>query len=332
MPDLPTVAADYAQMRLERYLRQQFPKLTLGAINRALRQRQVRLNNKRVKGDARIHSGDIVCVPKFFLERPTDDGALCAPRVDLRLRRKLANMVVAVTPEYFVLNKPQGLAVQGGSGTRWHLDRMLPSFAALYDDPPDHLRIVHRLDKETSGLLLVARGRQAAQRLARQFQQHRIRKYYVALCHGVPEPETGCIDAALGKCPDRRFRPEADATRPAQSDYQVFDSVAGLAATVLLSPITGRTHQLRAHLALIGCPILGDDFYGAEANNFVSESPLCLHAMGLIVPPHKDKPHQDYFQTPPVWLYSHARQLGLILPTQRQLWASLVGTPRFGVS
>ncbi len=321
MPDLKEVSADSATMRLDRYLRQQFPDVSLGVIQRALRQRQIRLNNKRIKGDVRIAEGDIVHVPKFFFEQPPPISSERLT-VDPKLAKKLEAMTVAVTADYIVLNKPQGLAVQGGTGTRWHLDRLLPSLAVMHNDPPDHLRIVHRLDKDTSGLMLVARGRKSAQVLAKYFERRQIRKYYLALCHGTPELESGRIDAPLGKCPDLRYRPDGERPKPAQSDYILFDSLPKVAASVMLAPISGRTHQLRAHLALIDCPILGDEFYGAEPGDYITASPLCLHAAALRVPAIHETPQQQYFQSPPNLLYTKAKEIGLTVPTAHQLWAA----------
>ena len=321
MPDLKEVSADCATMRVDRYLRQQFPDLSLGMIQRALRQRQIRLNNKRIKGDVRIAAGDVVYVPGFFLEGAQPSSSE-QPSVDPKLAKKLAAMTVAVTPDYIVLNKPQGLAVQGGTGVRWHLDRLLPSLAAMHNDPADHLRIVHRLDKDTSGLMLVARGRKAAQGLARCFERKQIQKYYLALCHGTPELESGRIDAPLGKCPDLRYRPDGARPKPAQSDYILFDHLPQVAASIMLAPISGRTHQLRAHLALIGCPILGDDFYGAQPTDYITASSLCLHAAALCIPALGKTPQQQYFQSPPDLLYTKAEEIGLSIPTAHQVWSA----------
>ena len=326
MPDLAAISADSATMRVDRYLRQQFPNLSLGLIQRALRQRQIRLNNKRIKGDVRIATGDIVYVPQFFLEDQAEKPEGEKLKIDPKLAKKLEGMTVAVTPDYIVLNKPQGLAVQGGTGTRWHLDRLLPTLATMHDDPADHLRIVHRLDKDTSGLMLVARGRKAAQVLAKYFERRQIKKYYLALCHGTPELESGRIEAPLGKCPDMRYRPDGERPKPAESDYAVFDRIPNVAASIMLAPISGRTHQLRAHLALIDCPILGDEFYGAEPSDYITASPLCLHATALRVPAIGNTPVQQYFQSPPNLLYSKAKEIGLSLPTANQLWTAWSNT------
>ena len=319
MPNLCPIPPDCAAMRVDRYLRQQFPDLSLGAIQRALRQRQVRLNNKRIKGDIRLKTGDILHVPNFFLEH-TQETRSEHRAVDPKLTAKLAAMTVAVTPDYIVLNKPQGLAVQGGTGIRWHLDRLLPALARIHGDEPDHLRIVHRLDKDTSGLMLIARGRKAAQVLAQYFQRKQIQKYYFALCHGTPEPDSGSIRAPLGKCPDQRYRPEGEKPKPAHSDYILFDTLSNTASSILLSPLTGRTHQLRAHLALVDCPILGDAFYGAQATDYIPTSPLCLHAAALRIPALERTPQQQYFQNPPDLLYSVAKEIGLSIPTAHELW------------
>jgi 23S rRNA pseudouridine955/2504/2580 synthase len=184
------------------------------------------------------------------------------------------------------LDKPAGLAVQGGTGTTRHLDGMLDALA--YDG--ERPRLVHRLDRDTSGVLLLARTLEAARRLGEAFRGKAARKYYWAVTVGVPEEPRGRIDAALAKLPGpsgERVEIDEDDGRPAATLYAVVDHAANKAAWVALWPLSGRTHQLRAHMNAIETPILGDRKYGGEAAQMAGEGigpGLHLHARRILLP------------------------------------------------
>jgi 23S rRNA pseudouridine955/2504/2580 synthase len=189
-----------------------------------------------------------------------------------------------------LLNKPFGLAVQGGTGTKRHIDGLLAGMADRFGDRP---RLVHRLDRDTSGVLLVAKHRDAAAKLGRVFQTRSAAKTYWALVNGVPKPPQGKIEAALVKAagPDgdrvRKARPgEQDEAMYATTHYSVIDRVGQKAAWVSLKPVTGRQHQLRAHMAMIGHPIVGDNKYEGDKNMPAAnmDSKLHLHARRLVLP------------------------------------------------
>jgi 23S rRNA pseudouridine955/2504/2580 synthase len=189
-----------------------------------------------------------------------------------------------------VLNKPYGIAVQGGTGTTRHIDGLLAGMADRFGERP---RLVHRLDRDTTGVLLVAKTRDAAAKLGRVFQTRSAAKTYWALVKGVPKPPQGKVEAALVKAagPDgdrvRKALPGEQAkAMHATTHYSVIDRVAHKAAWVSLKPVTGRQHQLRAHMALIGNPIVGDNKY--EGDKVLADSgiepKLHLHARRIVIP------------------------------------------------
>ncbi len=213
-----------------------------------------------------------------------------APALSKADRDAIERMILYEDDDVIVLNKPFGLAVQGGTGTRRHIDGML---AAMRDRFGDRPRLVHRLDRDTTGVLLVAKHRDAAAKLGRTFQTRSAAKTYWALVKGVPRPPQGKIAAALVKAsgPDgdrvRKARPgEQEEAMHATTHYAVIDRVAHKASWVSLKPVTGRQHQLRAHMALIGHPIVGDNKYEGESVLADSgiEPKLHLHARRIVIP------------------------------------------------
>jgi 23S rRNA pseudouridine955/2504/2580 synthase len=199
-------------------------------------------------------------------------------------------MILYEDEHILVLNKPFGLAVQGGTATKRHIDGMLAGMSDRFGDRP---RLVHRLDRDTTGVLLVAKHRDAAAKLGRIFQTRSAAKTYWALVKGVPRPHQGKVEAPLVKAagPEgdrvRKALPgEQEAAMHATTHYSVIDRVASKAAWVSLKPVTGRQHQLRAHMALIGHPIVGDNKYGGDKSLPAEqiEGKLHLHARRLVLP------------------------------------------------
>jgi len=278
-----TVAADEADLRLDRWFKRHFPALGHGRLEKLLRTGQVRVDGKRARANARLVGGQVVRVPPLVEE--TD-----APRpprpVDERAAADLRALVLYRDDDLIAINKPPGLAVQGGVKTERHLDAMLD---ALRFGAAERPRLVHRLDKDTSGVLVLARHAAAAARLAAAFRERTTRKLYWAVTVGVPKLAQGRIDLALAKLPGRageRVQPD-EAGRRAVTYYRVLEHVGKQAAWLALMPETGRTHQLRVHCAAIGTPILGDGKYGGNAA-FLPGAPLApqlhLHARAITLP------------------------------------------------
>ena len=255
------VTADESGMRVDRFFEARFPGLSFSHIQRIIRKGEVRVNGKRTQPKARLETGQAVRIPPLKVEAP-------APRDDAPAAQKdrafLKSIILFEDADVMVLNKPMGLAVQGGSGTTRHIDGMLGTMRGPDGQRP---RLVHRLDKDTAGCLLVAKTRFAAAALAKTFRSRSARKIYWALVAGVPKPAQGRISTYLAKQEveeDSYMRiakhGEKDAVH-AVTYYAVVEPAAHKFAWISLKPVTGRTHQLRAHMAHVGNPIVGDPKY-----------------------------------------------------------------------
>lgn len=281
-----------ADMRLDRWFRIHFPEVGYTYLQKLLRSGQVRVDMKRAEANSRLAAGSEIRVPLAVRQPRKTSGDVSKTAGASRGDRELIERIILFEDDdVLVLNKPFGLAVQGGTGTKHHIDGILAGMADRFGG--ERPRLVHRLDRDTSGVLLVAKTRAAAAKLGRTFQTRSAAKTYWALVRGVPKPPQGRIEAALVKAagPDgdrvRKSLPgeQAEAMH-ATTHYSVIDRVANKAAWVSLKPVTGRQHQLRAHMHLIGHPIVGDNKYGGDtglpAENM--ENKLHLHARRLIIP------------------------------------------------
>jgi 23S rRNA pseudouridine955/2504/2580 synthase len=283
------VAAEEAGLRLDRWFRMHFPNLAHGHLQKLLRSGEVRVDSRRAAAGLRLAAGQQVRVPpavRAALPSATGPGQVLSAAD----RQLIERNILFEDEHVLVLNKPYGIAVQGGTGTRRHVDGILAQMSDRFADRP---RLVHRLDRDTTGVLLIAKRRDAAARLGRIFQTRSAAKTYWALVAGVPKPAQGTIDAPLVKAPGpdgdrvRQARPGEQArAMHATTHYCVIDRIASRAAWVSLKPVTGRQHQLRAHMALIGHPIIGDGKYeGARAlAESAIEPKLHLHARRLLIP------------------------------------------------
>jgi 23S rRNA pseudouridine955/2504/2580 synthase len=285
------VKSSEAGVRLDRWFKLHFPDVGYAYLQKLLRTGQIRVDSRRVEANERLDAGAQIRVPKIVRGEKKTAPALKPPLgLSKADRQRVERMILYEDEHVLVLNKPFGLAVQGGTGTKRHIDGMLAGMADRFGDRP---RLVHRLDRDTTGVLLVAKHRDAAAKLGRIFQTRSAAKTYWALVKGVPKPHQGKIEAPLVKAAG----PEGDRVRKAlpgeQADamhatthYSLIDRVASKVAWVSLKPVTGRQHQLRAHMALIGHPIVGDNKYGGDKGMPAEqiEPKLHLHARRLVLP------------------------------------------------
>jgi len=256
------VSADENNMRVDRFLEARFPGLSFSHIQRIVRKGELRVNGKRADSKDRLEEGQSVRIPPLRLDAPKVAGVLS--EAAQKTLAALKEMTLFEDDDVLVLNKPAGLAVQGGSGTTRHIDQMLE---AMRDAKGQKPRLVHRIDKETSGCLLVAKTRFAATHLTGAFRHRSARKIYWALVAGVPKPKQGRISTYLAKEESEddtimRIAAHGDeGASHAVTYYAVVETAAQKLAWVSLKPVTGRTHQLRAHMAHIDHAIVGDPKY-----------------------------------------------------------------------
>jgi 23S rRNA pseudouridine955/2504/2580 synthase len=279
-----TVAVGEEGSRLDRWFKRRWPHLSHVQIQKLVRSGQIRVDGGRAKADTRLSAGAQVRVP------PLPDAREAAEVRDSLSTRDAAfarSLVLYEDNEVLALNKPSGLAVQGGTKTTHHIDRLLSAWGEGLDRP----RLVHRLDRDTSGVLLLGKTPAAAARLAGAFAKRRASKTYWAIVAGQPKPGDGVIELHLAKqgVGDREIVAPADPkdprADPAETEYVTISRTAGRATWLALRPHTGRTHQLRAHMKAIGHPILGDGKYGDEAAAALSGGlKLQLHARRVSLP------------------------------------------------
>ena len=295
---LVAVPADEDDTRIDRFLRRLVPGLTQGPVEKMLRSGLIRIDGAKAKPATRLVAGQQLRLPPHLRDAPVPDQGSKPVVATPQLRSQFAEMVVAEGDDWIAINKPSGLAVQGGSGMTRHLDGMLQALASGEDD---RMRLVHRIDKDTSGLLLLARDRSAARRLTRAFQAQEMEKTYLALVTGAPPPSMD-IDNPLmkGGGAGGEMMIVSPEGQSAYTEMQLIEAAGRRLALVALRPHTGRTHQLRVHMAHVGHPIIGDGKYGgagAHPGGTIAKR-LHLHAWRLRLPDGRmiEAPLQAHFQ------------------------------------
>lgn len=280
-----TVGAGEDGVRLDRWLRRRWPHLGQSQIHKLARTGQIRVDGARAKADTRLEPGQVVRVPPLPETAPPTPHGLS--REDIRFARSLT---LFEDDAVLILNKPAGLAVQGGTKTVRHIDRLLSAWGEGAERP----RLTHRLDRDTSGVLALGKSPAAAAKLAGAFARRRTEKAYWAIVAGNPKPASGVIDAPLAKIGtgDRELvtpvGPKDPRAEAAITEYAMISRAGQNAAWMALRPLTGRTHQLRAHMLALGHPILGDPKYNtAQSVELSGPLKLQLHARRLVIP-HPD--------------------------------------------
>jgi 23S rRNA pseudouridine955/2504/2580 synthase len=280
---LLTVAPAEDGVRLDRWLRRRWPHIGQTQIHKLARSGQLRVDGGRVKADTRLTAGAQVRVPPLAEIPPPKMREAVSPR-DAKFARGL---MLWEDENVLVLNKPAGLAVQGGTKTTHHIDRLL----GVWGEGAERPRLTHRLDRDTSGVLILGKTPDAAARLSGGFASRRAQKTYWAIVEGNPKPPSGVIELPLAKIGiDDRERmvpvdPKDPAGKPAITEFATISRAGSRAAWLALRPQTGRTHQLRAHLLAAGHPILGDPKYHTRTSIELSGPlKLQLHARRLVIP------------------------------------------------
>lgn len=286
--------------RLTKWFEQRYPQVSQSQVQKHVRKGFIRINDKKIKLDYVIKSGDIVRIHPVVMDEadkntPVRGADVTSPKKTLVSGKdldKFRTSILYTDADIIAINKPSGLAVQGGSGIKMSLDDILDALAET--DKEERMRLVHRLDKDTSGVLLLARNRKSAARLTKIFRDKQAQKIYWALVVGRPNAPEGKIDTPLQKKRqengDEHVMTDSSGGKDALTYFKVVDHVGKMLSWLALSPVTGRTHQLRVHCQSLGTPILSDGKYGGS-KAFVEgmDKKLHLHARNISLPDHTGK-------------------------------------------
>lgn len=281
-----TIAEDDHDIRLDRWFKRHYPALQHAMLEKYLRKGAVRLDGKKAKSSDRIFTGQVLNYPEFGADLEFVKIKPAASEQDAEF---VQSLVLYKDANVIVINKPFGLPVQGGTKIKKSLDDML---GGLMFDAGERPKLVHRLDRDTSGVLVLARNTKAAAQLSKAFAGKDIEKTYFALIHGCPLQTIGSIDYRLlkavhGESSYERVAVDDEEGKYAKTEYRVIESLARRFALIELKPLTGRTHQLRVHMQAINCPIVGDEKYGGDemqAQDVGIADGLHLHARRVVIP------------------------------------------------
>lgn len=281
---LVTVEKQDNSIRLDRWFARHYPALKNGQLQRLIRGKNIRVNQLKTTADYRLKTGDIIRIPPLEVS-PKNNLARDLSKADMEFMQSL---VIYKDESVLVLNKPAGLAVQGGTKTERHIDGMLDALRFEKNEKP---HLVHRLDKDTSGILVIGRTANDAAKLAEAFKSRKAQKIYWAVVVGKPKLLSGKIDAPLAKLGNVRggeqMKVDYEHGQRAQTLYRVIDSLSNKASWLELAPLTGRTHQLRVHCATMNTPIVGDVKYGGEravSLGLANAKKMHLHARAISIP------------------------------------------------
>ncbi len=282
-------------IRLNRWFLKEYPSLTLGRLQKLLRTKQIKVDGKKAEANTRLSAGQELRLPPLDNEKAIKNPDVVS-KSDTDF---IQSMVIFKDDNIIVLNKPSGLAVQGGTNTDRHIDGMLEALKFENSEKP---KLVHRIDKDTSGVLVLARNRRYAELLTKAFREHMLQKTYLVLAIGNLKNPEGEIKIALDKVGEK-MEP-SDEGKKAVTRFKVLDTAGEKFTLLTAEPLTGRTHQIRAHMECAGCPILGDNKYFGQSRKRFPElsSKLHLHAYKIDLSPVYNKklvvkaPLPDYFK------------------------------------
>lgn len=252
------IKSDDDGIRLNRWFLREYPSLSLSRLQKLLRTKQIKVDGKRAETSTRLVAGQELRIPPLDEQKAPPRGDFVSKTQEKMIR----DMVVYKDENIIVINKPSGMAVQGGTNQTHHIDGLLDGLKFEKEERP---KLTHRIDKDTSGLLVLARNRKYALVLTKAFREHKIKKTYLALCAGCPNKHEGQIKAPLEKVGEKMIVVEDG--QKAVTNYKVLDCVGQKFCLIEAEPLTGRTHQIRVHLEWLGTPIVGDSKYGKRENN-----------------------------------------------------------------
>jgi 23S rRNA pseudouridine955/2504/2580 synthase len=319
MDNKHTVHEDDNDIRLDRWFKRHYPGVQHALLEKHLRKGVIRVDGKKAKTSDRVIAGQVINAPTMQQDEQVKTKREASAK-DLAL---VKDWVLYKDENIIVVNKPSGLAVQGGTKITRNLDDMLEG---LRFDAKERPKLIHRIDRDTSGALVLARSSKIAAILAKGFAEKDIEKTYWALVNGSPQPPVGFIDLPLNKIarPDNYEQVEVDEEegKYAKTEYRVIDSLARKFALVELKPLTGRMHQLRVHMAAIDCPIVGDHKYGggmkqpknSDAGTIGVEDVLHLHARRIVIPALPGGKKVDITAPLPKHMINSFEALGLDIP------------------
>ncbi len=282
-----------AGLRLDKWLRNNFSNVTQSFIEKQLRTGKIKVNGEKVKASLRVDKGDEITVIESFVSPLKEQSRAGQSRVsDRRLAFKIKDSILYIDDNIIIINKPTGLSVQGGTGLTQHIDGLLDE---LIFDHLERPRLVHRLDKDTSGVMVLGRSRQFSSLLSKLFREHKVRKAYWAVVKSGPRENRGTIDLVIKKgivTNKEKMVPSAEGQRSV-TRYRVIQRVGKDVSWLALEPLTGRKHQLRVHCSNLDCPILGDRKYGGKkafiAGGRSYMKKLHLHARAIRIPLEGEK-------------------------------------------